>query len=77
MTARNLLYSWHGGMMSPFYAAASSGLVANWPALLAECGMIDDANDRDKLREYLTYQQSRAPTVVRGGVSYSLLPWGA
>lgn len=32
-TARQLLYAWHGGMSSAFYAAASSGLVAMDPGM--------------------------------------------
>jgi hypothetical protein len=75
-TARELLYAWHGGQSSPFYAAASSGLVANWLALLAECERID-MPDRDKLREFLKSWLYRAPRVTVAGVEYSVLPWGA
>ena len=39
-TARKMLYSWHGGQACPLYAAASSGLVANWDALLYACNGI-------------------------------------
>ena len=34
--ARDLAYSWHGGMWSPLYAFASSGIVEDRDALLAE-----------------------------------------
>lgn len=34
--ARAIAYQWHGGMSSPIYAFASSGLVADQLALLAE-----------------------------------------
>jgi hypothetical protein len=76
-TARQLLYSWHGGQWSPFYAAASSGLVADWITLLEECGRIDDADDRIKLREYLKSWQYRAPRVRIGSAEYACLPWSA
>lgn len=34
--ARNIAYMWHGGMWSPLYAFASSGLIADLNALLGE-----------------------------------------
>lgn len=75
-TARQMLYDWHAGQSSPFYAAASSGLVANWLDLLRECGAIDDAQERDKLREYLKSWQFRAPIVTASnGKAYPALPW--
>lgn len=37
--ARRIAYDWHGGQSSPLYAFASSGLVADLSALVAE---IDD-----------------------------------
>jgi hypothetical protein len=70
-TARQMLYDWHGGMYSPFYAAASSGLVEDWLALLSECATIDQP-DRDKLREFLKSWQYRAPRYGK----FSVLPWG-
>lgn len=36
-TARKMMYSWHGGQSCPLYATASSGLVADWDALLYAC----------------------------------------
>lgn len=33
---REFFYSWHGGMHSPLYAAASSGLVSSQDELIAE-----------------------------------------
>lgn len=39
-TARKMMYSWHGGQSCPLYAAASSGLVADWDALLYACSAL-------------------------------------
>lgn len=73
-TARELLYSWHGGMWSPFYAAASSGLVRSWVELADECGKIDEP-DRNKLMCWLMHRQRTAPRVCVSNVFYSVLPW--
>lgn len=35
-TARRIMYEWHGGQWSAFYAASSSGLVASFDAIRAE-----------------------------------------
>lgn len=60
-TARELMYSWHCGQTDPIYAAASSGLVADWDALLysIEHG-VEDATDRAKLMEYIKHKQGKA-----------------
>lgn len=75
-TARDLMYSWHGGQWSAFYAAASSGLVASWSDLIQEVCQIDEP-DRIKLREWLEYQMNkpRAVRVCAGGTFYGVLPW--
>ena len=44
-TARKMMYSWHGGQSCPLYAAASSGLVADWDALLQECSCMKDSKE--------------------------------
>lgn len=76
-TARQLLYSWHNGQSDPIYAAASSGLVQDWDALLysIEHG-VDDETDRNKLSEYIKHKQRKAKHyyVIRG-LRYYPLPW--
>lgn len=73
-TARALLYAWHSGQSSPFYAAASSGLVASFAALADECSRIDEP-DRAKLMAWIQKRQSRYKEVVIGGRAYAVLPW--
>ena len=73
-TARELLYAWHGGQSSPFYAAASSGLVASFVALADECMRIDEP-DRGRLMSWLQHTQTKAPRVTVGGREYQCLPW--
>lgn len=78
-TARNLMYSWHSGMSSAFYAAASSGLVRDWGALLAECESIkddlDNPQDYAKLHQWLTYWQYKAKQVIYNNAGFYVLPW--
>lgn len=78
-TARNLMYSWHGSMSSPFYAAASSGLVRDWSALLAECESIkddpDNPQDYAKLSEWLRHWQGKAKQIVHNNAGFYVLPW--
>lgn len=79
-TARELMYSWHGGSSSAFYAAASSGLVESFDALLNECEVMKDnpdyPHDYQKLTEWIKHKQSRAKTkVIFCGSSYFVLPW--
>ena len=85
-TARQLLYDWHGGMSSPFYAAASSGLVADWDALLKEattCHALPSNTRLDrlklsKLQHWLAAWRTRSTLWVNhpaDGRTYSALPW--
>ena len=85
-TARNLLYAWHGGASSPFYQAAGSGLVADWPALSAEVNACyshastsrKDRAELAKLQEYLNTQRKRSVIWIdhpADGKTYSALPW--
>ena len=79
-TARELMYAWHSGQCSPFYAAASSGLVENWEALLYECESMknnpDNPQDYQKLVEWIKHKQSKAKfKIVVCGSSYFVLPW--
>ena len=89
-TARALMYSWHGGQECPLYAAASSGLVADWDALLAECESIkgdpDNPQDYAKLTEWIKHKQAKQKfsryraagllgSIVVQGQSYAVLPW--
>ena|SRR5437868_8822595 len=74
-TARRLMYEWHGGMHSPFYAAASSGLVASFVALTDECMRIDEP-DRGALMTWIQRaQQAAKPVTATDGRTYSALPW--
>ena len=74
-TAREIMYSWHGGQSCPLYAAASSGLVADWDALLHACndmkGSKEYPKDYAKLTEWIKYKSS----IVVQGQSYAALPW--
>ena len=74
-TARNLMYSWHSGMCSAFYAAASSGLVASFVALSNECMTIDDQNDRQKLLNWIQQKAIKHNEIVVMGKAYGVLPW--
>ena len=85
-TARQMLYDWHGGMSSPFYAAASSGLVADWQALGDETQRCynyssNTNKDREQLAKLLVWirHQCGASTLwinhPADGRTYSALPW--
>lgn len=74
-TARELLYSWHGGQWSAFYAAASSGLVESFVALSDECCRHVSGPDRQKLMQWMMAQQAKAKRVTVQGREYSALPW--
>ena len=79
-TARKIMYSWHGGQSCPLYAAASSGLVANWGALLYACNGMKDSKehpqDHAKLTEWIKYNQAKhKSSIVVQGQSYAVLPW--
>lgn len=79
-TARELMYSWHGGQFSAFYAAASSGLVESFDALLNDCETLkDDPNypeDYMKLKTWIEYRKKHAKhKVIVCGTGYFILPW--
>lgn len=74
-TARDLLYSWHSGMGSPFYAAASSGLCASFDALKREATTMDDEKDRARLLDWIERREKVAPEVAAQGRMYRVLPW--
>ena len=79
-TARKMMYSWHGGQSCPLYAAASSGLVSDWDALLYACNGIKDSKehpqDYAKLTEWIKHKQGKHKhSIVVQGQSYAVLPW--
>lgn len=82
-TARNIMYAWHGGQSSDFYAAASSGLVESFDSLLLEtskCILLAENNkDREqliKLGEWLKHKKAKIKTQVFIQNSYYfVLPW--
>lgn len=78
-TARTLMYSWHDGMSSAFYAAASSVLVRDWAALLVECESIkgdpDNPQDYAKLHQWLRHWQGKARQIVHNNAGFYVLPW--
>lgn len=72
------MYSWHGwnnGLHCPLYAAASSGLVQDWPGIMAACDSITDSHDRAKLCEWLKHKQAKHKTITLRGHEYAVLPW--
>lgn len=73
-TARAMLYDWHGGQSSAFYAAASSGLCASFAALALECDGMQET-DKSKLLAWIQRRQSKAPRVIVQGREYAVLPW--
>ena len=78
--ARKMMYSWHGGQSCPLYAAASSGLVASWDALLDSCNCMKDSKehpqDYAKLTEWIKHKKAKQKfSVVVQGQSYAILPW--
>lgn len=79
-TARELMYSWHGGQSSALYAAASSGLVQDWGELLKDCECMKDAPDYPedyvKITEWIKKKRSMQKySVIVRGISYAVLPW--
>ena len=79
-TARKIMYSWHGGQSCPLYAAASSGLVADWDSLLQECSGMKDSKeypqDYAKITEWIKCAQAKQKSsIVVQGRSYAVLPW--
>lgn len=76
-TARAMLYDWHSGQTSPFYAAASSGLCRSFQALAMECATVDNAEERRKLLTWIQKEQGKnKPQVCIAGAFYWPLPWG-
>lgn len=77
-TACGLMYDWHGGQTSPLYAAASSGLVADWDALLYDCNCMKDTPDYVKLTEWIKLKRRLQKfSIVVQGQSYAVLPWAS
>ncbi len=79
-TARKMMYAWHGGQSCPLYAAASSGMVANWDSLLHACNDMKDSKehpqDYAKLTEWIKHKQAKQKfSIVVQGQSYAVLPW--
>ena len=79
-TARKMMYSWHGGQWCPLHAAASSGLVYDWDALLYACNGMKDSKeypqDYAKLTEWIKHKQSKQKfSVAVQGRSFAVLPW--
>lgn len=76
--ARELAYQWHGGQSSPLYAFASSGLVADEPALRREIQVClgyaaqQTQKDYDELRQLANFVRLRL--TYEKGVRY---PWRA
>ncbi len=79
-TARRMMYSWHGGQSCPLYAAASSGLVADWGSLLYACNCMKDSKeypqDYAKLTEWIKYEKAKQKSsIIVQGRSYAALSW--
>ena len=78
-TARRILYEWHNGQWSSFYAAASSGLVESFDALIAEAKSNiphDTDGEMPKLIQWLEHKKEKAKTQVFIRNSYYfILPW--
>ena len=75
-TAREIMYSWHGGQCCPLYAAASSGLVADWDSLLHSCTCMKDSKeypqDYSKLTEWIKHKKAKQKSsIVVQGRSYA------
>lgn len=74
-TARRLMYEWHNGQTSAFYAAASSGLVACFDTLVWECKGMSDP-DKAKLEQWIEHKKKKSKHVyIVQGQSYNVLPW--
>lgn len=74
-TARRLMYEWHGGQWSAFYAAASSGLIESFFELDAECETINNPTDRQKLREWIHHKKKADTKTLINGRAFVVLPW--
>lgn len=74
-TARRLMYEWHSGQWSAFYAAASSGLIESFYELEIECETITNPTDRQKLREWIHHRKKADTKVLINCRTYVALPW--
>ena len=87
-TARNILYSWHGGQYSSFYSAASSGLVESFNSIRSEIKQCinftetvkgytkKDKQDLINLLTWIDNKESKIKSkVIIQGSNYSVLPW--
>ena len=78
-TARRIMYAWHNGQCSSFYAAASSGLVESFDSLLSEADFNlkhDTSTDMIKLIQWIKYKKEKLKTTVFVHNSYYfVLPW--
>ena len=74
-TARRLMYEWHSGQWSAFYAAASSGLIESFCELDTECETIDNPTDRQKMREWIHHRKKADTRILINGRAYVVLPW--
>lgn len=80
-TARRIMYEWHDGQWSSFYAAASSGLVESFDSLLSEAKsnlQYDEQGDITKLIQWIEHKKSKSKTQVFISNSYYfILPWAS
>ena len=78
-TAREMMYTWRGHHLAAFYSAASSGLVRDWSALLADCESIKDdpynPQDYAKLSEWLRHWQGKVKQIMYNNTGFYVLPW--
>lgn len=78
-TARRIMYDWHSGQWSSFYAAASSGLVDSFDSLLSEADFNlkhDTSTDMIKLIQWIKYKKEKLKTTVFiCNRYYFVLPW--
>lgn len=74
--AREMLYDWHGGQSSPFYAAASSGLVESFDELAREARAVSPES-YSALSQWIEHQRETAKPVVVQGREYFALPWAS
>lgn len=78
-TARRIMYEWHDGQWSSFYAAASGGLVESFDSLISEAEtnkQYDEYGDMAKLIEWLEHkkQKSKVQVFIQNSY-YFVLPW--
>lgn len=77
--ARNLAYGWHGGMLSPLYAFASSGLVKSVPQLrneIRDCTAFCSPKDRRELESLLVYIDANVQKTPEGAFwPWHFAPW--